>query len=91
MESKKAHRPPRRELINGKEMYVTAQQGIQEYNPESGISNFVYRFHHPPRNGRTHVHQVGLRSWLERLEHPAGQVKGDTYFIIELFETPNTW
>jgi hypothetical protein len=29
------------------------------------------------------------KDWLERLETLAGQAKGDTYFIIELFEAPN--
>jgi hypothetical protein len=88
--TKKSHKAFRKELIKGKEMAVTVQQGIEDYNPEISIHNFVYRFQHPPRKGQGYMSQVGLRKWLERMEVLAGQVKGDTYFIIELFETPNT-
>jgi hypothetical protein len=80
---------PLKDLVKGKDMVVTAEQTIEEYNPERGISNFLYRFHHPPRKGRHSLSQVGLRIWLERLETLAGQAKGDTYFTIELFEAPN--
>lgn len=88
--AKKAHKPPRKRLIKGKEMYVTTQQGIEDYKPESSIHNFEYRFHHPPRKGTSEAPQAGLRKWLERMEQLAGQARGDTYFIIELFEAPNT-
>jgi hypothetical protein len=85
---RKSTTPPRKHLIKGKDIVVTAQQTIEEYSPERGFSNFLYRFRHPLRESRRSLPGLGQRTWLERLESLAGQTKNDSYIIIELIEAP---